>query len=373
MRNLKIVICLFLFFSFITATISSTIYESELHRFKVTKVTGGLNNPWGIDFLSANKLIVTEKNGAIKIISVTDGSQQLVRGGPTVSTCGQGGLMDVLLHPKHSDNNLVYFSLSKEIDNVCGTEVVKAKIENLEINDKQTIFVALPKNQDHRHFGSRLLFDQDGYLLISLGDRGHRPFGHDPSTHPGSIIPITHDGDIPNDNPFLGIDNIKPETLSYGHRNIQGLALDENNGIVWSVEHGPQGGCELNIIKPGKNYGWAQITYGRNYKTNAKIGTGTEREDVEPPVYYWTPSNAPSGLAHYDESAFPKWQGDLFVSSLTFELISRLEIKNSSVVNEERLLENEYGRIRHVQVGPDGHIYFLTDSEDGKVLRIQPL
>ena len=373
MGNLKIVISFFLFFSCITSAISSSIYESQRHRFKVTKVADGLNNPWGIDFLSANKLIVTEKNGTIKIISVTDGSQQLVRGGPTVSPCGQGGLMDILLHPKHSDNNLVYFSLSKKIDDVCGTEVVKAKIENLRISDKETVFVALPKNRDHRHFGSRLLFDQDGYLLISLGDRGHRPFGQDPSTHPGSLIRITQDGEIPNHNPFLSIDNIKPETLSYGHRNIQGLALDEDNGIVWSVEHGPQGGCELNIIKPGRNYGWAQITYGRNYKTGTKIGEGTEREDVEPPVYYWTPSNAPSGLAYYNESAFPEWRGNLFVSSLTFELISRLEIKNSRVVNEERLLEKEYGRIRHVQMGPEGHIYFLTDAEGGKVLRIQPL
>ena len=372
MRNLQLIVTLFIFFSCVSNAISSSIYESQRHRFKVIKVADGLIYPWGLDFLSANKLIVTEKNGTIKIISVVDGTQQLIQGSPKVSPCGQGGLMDVLLHPQHSENGLVYFSLSKELKGLCGTEVVKAKLENLNLRSKETVFIALPKNDDHRHFGSRLLFDQDGYLLISLGDRGHRPFGQDPSTHPGSMIRITQDGAIPNHNPFLGRDDIKPETLSYGHRNIQGLTLDTDNGIVWSVEHGPQGGCELNVIKPGKNYGWAQITYGRNYKTATKIGQGTEREDVEPPVYYWTPSNAPSGLAYYNDSAFPEWQGNLFVSSLTFEHISRLEINNSSVVNEERLIENQYGRIRHVKVSLNGHIYFLTDEEKGAIFRIEP-
>lgn len=348
-------------------------FKSKLHDYKVTEVAAQLHYPWGLAFLPDNQIIVTEKSGSIKLLSKDGKLQKEIRGGPKVSKCGQGGLMDITLHPNFELNQLLYLSYSKQEDGLCGTEVAKGRLIDSSIENLQTIFVATPKNNDNRHFGSRLLFLPDKTLLISLGDRGHRPNGQDLTTHPGSLIRINEEGGVPEDNPFLNKKSHQPETYSFGHRNIQGLAFDEKNNRIWSVEHGPLGGCELNAIDPGKNYGWAEVTYGRNYRTGTKIGEGIKRKDVEEPAYYWMPSNAPSGMAFYDNSIFPKWKGNLFVSSLTFNLISRLELNDNLVVNEERLVNNRYGRIRHVQVGPDGLIYFLTDSPNGQVLRIEPI
>ena len=351
----------------------ASVYSSQEHHYKVDVVASSLKFPWGMDFLPDDKILVTEKSGALKIVNLVGSGISDVSGLPEVSECGQGGLMDVTLHPNFNENKRVYLSFSKKNDGICGTEAVSAVLSDNQLTEMKPIFSALPKSSDHRHFGSRFLFIDSKTLFISLGDRGHRPNGQDLLTHPGSLIRVSDLGIPPDDNPFMNNAGALPEIFSYGHRNIQGLAYDKLKNVIWAVEHGPKGGCELNRIEAGKNYGWADITYGKNYVSGTDIGEGTIRQDVEPPVYYWTPSNAPSGLAFYDSKLFPAWYGNLFVSSLTYEQLSRLVIKDGKVEREEALLKDQYGRLRHVAVGPNGSLFVLTDhEEDGKILRILP-
>jgi glucose/arabinose dehydrogenase len=234
------------------------------------------------------------------------------------------------------------------------------------------LFRAVPKSSGGRHFGSRLTFDADGFLYISLGDRGKRSQAQALSTHPGSIIRLHDDGSIPTDNPFVGNALARPEIYTYGNRNVQGMSLQPVSALVWAHEHGPQGGDEINVIEAGTNYGWPVITYGRNYGIGTKIGEGTHKEGMAQPVHQWTPSIAPSGMAFYVGERFPRWRGNLFVGSLKFGLLVRLALDGRRVVREERLLHGAYGRIRDVRAGPDGFIYLLTDESNGRLLRLEP-
>ncbi|MCU7810182.1 MAG: PQQ-dependent sugar dehydrogenase, partial [Candidatus Thiodiazotropha sp. (ex Notomyrtea botanica)] len=224
-----------------------------------------------------------------------------------------------------------------------------------------------------RHFGSRLVFDNDGYLFITLGDRADRPRAQDLADHAGSLIRVNDDGSIPEDNPFFDHQFSKKEIYSYGHRNMQGATLHPDTGRLWIHEHGPQGGDEINIPQAGKNYGWPVITYGVNYGTGTKIGEGTHKTDMEQPIYFWTPSIAPSGMAFYHADRFKNWKGNLFVGSLKFQLLARLELDGERVISEERILKGEIGRIRDVRQGPDGLIYLLTDDDEGKLVRLLPV
>lgn len=345
-------------------------YQSERHDFRVTPVVDGLTAPWGLAFLPGGDILVTERPGRLRVIR--DGVLQPypVAGLPDVAVAGQGGLLDVALHPDFSDNRWVYLSYAASGVGGYGTEVARGRYRDDRLEEVEVIFRALPKEPGGRHFGSRLVFDNDGYLYITLGDRGNRPNGQDLGTHTGSIIRVRDDGSVPDDNPFAGGE--RPEIFTYGHRNVQGAALHPATGVLWTQEHGPQGGDEVNLIKSGRNYGWPVISYGANYGSGTKIGEGTHKPGMEQPVWYWDPSIAPSGMTFYTGNQFPQWRNSVFVGALKYELLVRLELDGERVVQEERMLEDEYGRIRTVAEGPDGNLYLLTDERDGQVLRLEP-
>ena len=356
-----------------TASIAHAI-DSEAARFAIHTVARGLEFPWGLAFLPDGEMLVTERPGRLRRVASDGTLSPPLTGLPAIAEIGQGGLLDVALHPQFAENRLIYLSYAADGDGGHGTEVSRGRLVDGGIEDVERVFRALPKAAGGRHFGSRLLFLSDGTLLITLGDRGHEPNGQNLGGHPGSIIRVTDTGAVPDDNPFVGFDGVRPEIYTFGNRNVQGIALDPATGKVWATEHGPQGGDEVNLIRPGTNYGWAEITYGCNYGTGTRIGAGEQREGVAEPALQWTPSIAPSGLTVYRGDAFPGWHGNLFAGALKFRLLSRLVLDDQDrVVHEERLLGEELGRIRDVRTGPDGFIYLLTDSGDGVIARLEPI
>jgi glucose/arabinose dehydrogenase len=342
-------------------------------EFRVETLTRGLEHPWAVAFLPDGDFLVTERPGRLRLVRA-DGSlvEEAVSGLPEIRAQGQGGLLDVALHPEFASNRLVYISYNEPGPGGAGTAVARGRLDGMTLRDVEVIFRLLPKSATGFHFGSRLVFDREGYLFVTLGDRGDRDRAQDLGDHAGSVIRIHDDGRVPADNPFVDKAGAKPEIYSYGHRNIQGAALNPADGRLWTHEHGPQGGDEINLPEPAVNYGWPVITYGVNYGIGTPIGEGTSRPGMAQPIYQWTPSIAPSGMAFYDGDAFPAWRGDLFVGSLKFRLLVRLEIDGNQVVNEERLLQDELGRIRDVRQGPDGYLYLLTDADDGRLARLVP-
>ncbi len=299
--------------------------------------------------------------------------QKAIAGLPRIEAGGQGGLLDVVLHPDYLKNAWIYFSYAEPGNKGAGTAVSRGRLKGLQLLDVERIFSMNIKSSGGRHFGSRLLFDKKGYLYITVGERGDKERAQLLSDHAGSVIRLHDDGRIPKDNPFVKRTDAQVEIYSYGHRNSQGLSLHPQTGEVWIHEHGPQGGDELNLIQPGKNYGWPVITYGVNYFFGTKIGEGMHKEGMEQPLYYWVPSIAPSGMAFYTGDKFPEWKNNLFIGSLKFQLLVRLELQGEKVVKEERLLEGKLGRIRDVRTGPDGFLYLLTDKNNGAVVRLEPL
>ena len=279
--------------------------------------------------------------------------------------------MGLTLHPDFVNNRLLYMAYTAGSWGKYGTEVLRAKLEENRLTDHKVIFRATEKSSGGRHFGSRLLFDENGQLFVSLGDRGSKKFAQDLGDHRGSLIRLNEDGSVPEDNPFMAVPGARAEIYSYGHRNIQGLAI-QGRELLWAHEHGPQGGDELNLIKAGNNYGWPVITYGVNYGIGTSIGEGTHKAGMQQPVYKWVPSIAPSGMVFYQGDRFQNWKGNLFVGSLKFGQLVRLELKDGQVISEERLLDNKFGRIRDVAEGPDGYLYLLTDATRGKLLKISP-
>ncbi len=340
--------------------------------FRVVRLTDGLEHPWGMAFLPDGRILVTERPGRLRIVQDGQLLPNFVEGLPFIEGYGQGGLLDVVLHPDYVKNGWIYFSYVGPGDNGMGTEVGRARLQGNRLVDWQVLFRLLPKSGGGRHFGSRLVFDREGYLYITVGDRGERNRAQLLGDHAGSVIRLHADGSIPVDNPYAQHADAKPEIYSYGHRNPQGAALNPATGRLWIHEHGPQGGDEINIIGPGVNYGWPVISYGEEYGTDVPVGEGTQKAGMEQPIYYWVPSIAPSGMAFYDADRFPQWKGSLFVGSLKFRLLVRLEIEGDQVVREERLLENELGRIRDVRNGPDGYLYLLTDAANGQLVRLEP-
>jgi glucose/arabinose dehydrogenase len=350
--------------------IASDTYQTEKAKIKVEEVVRGLNSPWSIAFVSANDWLVTERGGKLRRVVNGELLAKPIAGVPKVAARGQGGLLDVALHPDFAENQTVYLSYAGAGANGSGTEVVKAKLVDNTLVDSEVIFVALPKQGGGRHYGSRLVFDKAGYLYISLGDRGNKNISQDTLSHAGSIIRLNDDGTVPQDNPFVGDAAVKPEIFSTGHRNVQGMTYDPQTDLLWSHEHGPQGGDELNQVAAGKNYGWPTITYGVNYGSGTAIGEGTAKPGLEQPVYFWDPSIAPSGMAIVNSDKFPQWKNNILVGALKYQLIARLEMLNGQVVHEERLFEGKYGRIRDVRQGPDNNLYFITDSSNGSIYRI---
>ena len=347
-------------------------FQSQHHSFDVRVIAKGLKQPWSLAFLPDGRMLVTEKSGHLRIVERDGAVSPPLSGVPSSDVVGQGGLMDVVLHPDFASNQLLYLSYAVAEKGGAGTDVARARLTESGLENPETIFSANPRFKGGRHFGSRLLFLPDGTLLITLGDRGHRPNGQNLGVHPGSIIRVNDDGTVPADNPMLGLDGVRPEIYTFGNRNVQGITLDRASARVWAHEHGPQGGCEINLVEAGANYGWAEITFGRNYVTGTRIGEGEHRDGVNDPAWQWTPSIAPSGMAFYSGDAFPAWHGNLFVGSLKFSMLSRMTLEGERIVSEERLLEGELGRIRDVRQGPDGLIYLLTDARNGQLVRLEP-
>jgi len=341
--------------------------------FKITTIAEGLEHPWGMAFLANGDMLVTERPGRLRLIH--DGKLRLkaIAGLPSIKASGQGGLLDVVLHPDYLKNGWIYFSYAEPGARGAGTAVSRARLKGLQLLDVEKIFSMNIKSGGGRHFGSRLLFDQNGYLYITVGERGEQDRAQLLNDHAGSVIRLHDDGRLPEDNPFVKRTDAKAEIYSYGHRNPQGMSLHPQTGEVWIHEHGPQGGDELNRIQSGKNYGWPVITFGVNYFFGTKIGEGTHKAGMEQPLYYWVPSIAPSGMAFYTGDKFPEWKNNLFIGSLKFQLLVRLELQGEKVVKEERLLEGKLGRIRDVRTGPDGFLYLLTDKNNGAVVRLEPL
>jgi aldose sugar dehydrogenase len=345
--------------------------QSEQATFRVVPVATGLEHPWGMAFLPGGDILITERPGRLRILRAGVLEPEPIAGVPPVYASGQGGLLDVALDPEFASNRVIYLSYAAAGDGGYSTKVARARLGVGRLENLEVIFTAEPLARSSHHFGSRLAFDAGGHLFITVGERGRGERAQDLGDLNGSVIRLNPDGSVPEDNPFVGTAGARPEIFSYGHRNPQGLAIHPESGIPWLHEHGAQGGDEVNIVRPGANYGWPVITYGIDY-SGAPIGEGTHKEGMAQSIHYWVPSIAPSGMAFYGGDPFPEWRGDLFVGALAGELLARLELDGERVVAEERLLEGEIGRIRDVRVGPDGYLYLLTDESDGALYRLEP-
>jgi glucose/arabinose dehydrogenase len=336
--------------------------------FTVTTLVQWLNEPWGLDFLPDGRILLTEKEGRIKLVTPGSWSTVDLKGVPAVANEGQGGLLDVLVHPDFERNALVYLSYAIAMDDGLTTRVARARLRETTLEDLEVLFTARPAFTQRRHFGSRLLLDK-GYLYITVGDRGNRDLAQNLDTHNGKVMRLTEDGKVPQDNPFVGRAGALPEIYTFGHRNPQGLARHPFNGSIWTGEHGPQGGDELNILRPGANYGWPVITYGEEYG-GGKIGEGTHKKGMEQPLVYYTPAIGMGGIDFYTGNRYPGWQPSLLVSGLRLTRINRLELDGDGLGRETRLLGDLKMRIRDVQVGPDGLVYALADRS--RLIRLDP-
>lgn len=340
-----------------------------------TTVASGLEHPWALDALPDGRWLVTERPGRLRIVTADGQVSAPVHGLPAVDARGQGGLLDVAVGPDFAADRRIYWSYAEPRDGGNATSVARGRLsaDGTRLTDVEVIFRALPAYDGDKHFGSRLGFSADGRLFVTLGDRSDRPMrpqAQDLGSHMGKVIRIEADGSVPADNPFVGRDGARPEIWSLGHRNVQGLAIDPTSGAVWSIEHGARGGDELNLERPGLNYGWPDVTYGVEY-SGATIGAGdTAREGAEQPVYYWDPVIAPGGAAVYHGALFPEWRGNLLVSALRGQHLARLVVENGRVVGEERLLTGLNARIRDVAVAADGSVWVVTDARDGTLVRL---
>lgn len=355
--------------------------RSALHDYRVVTVAEGLVNPWGIAFLPGGDMLVTERPGRLRIVRNGVLLPEPVAGVPAVLAEGQGGLLDVVPHPDFATNRLLYLSFSKPVDDgsVATTAVIRGRFENDRLTAVEELFEA--QSRGRGHYGSRIAFDGEGYMFVSVGERQAPARGdlaahpaQDLSNHHGVIVRLHDDGRVPDDNPFVGQAGALPEIWSYGHRNPQGLAFDPATGNLWATEHGPQGGDEFNLIRPGANFGWPVVGYGVNYGSGAAIHAGTMAEGMDNPVHFWVPSIATSGLMFYTGDAFPGWRGDAFAGGLAGEQIARLDVEGEEVVAEETILQG-MGRVRDVRQGPDGFIYVAIDDRAGRptsIVRLEP-
>ncbi|MDF2811012.1 MAG: hypothetical protein K0S56_2043 [Microvirga sp.] len=341
----------------------------------VETVARDLQNPWGMAFLPDGRMLVTERPGRLRVVSTDGRLSEPLTGLPKAHSRGQGGLLDVALSPGFARNRLVFLSFAEDRGGGrAGTSVARGRLNDAgtALENTQVIFRQEPTHTGNNHWGSRLVFDRDGNLFVTLGDRFDlRDQAQNPANHLGKIVRITPDGKPAPNNPFLNREGTRPEIWSIGHRNVQSAALHPSTGQLWTVEHGARGGDEVNIPQRGKNYGWPVITYGVDY-SGVKIGQGTAKSGMEQPVYYWDPSIAPSGMAFYTGDKFPGWRGSILIGALASKLVSRLETNGDKVTGEERMLQNLGERIRDVRQGPDGFVYLLTDSPQGRILRMRP-
>jgi glucose/arabinose dehydrogenase len=365
-----------------TVLTNDAVFRSALHDYRVVTVVEALVQPWSIAFIPGGDVLITERPGRLRIVRQGKLLPQAVEGVPKVFFSSQGGLLEVIPHPNFVSNRLLYLTYSKpgDTDSQSRTALVRGRLENDRLTGVEQLFEAVA--QGRNHFSGKIAFDGKGHLFLSLGDRQVPPEGNlethpaqDLSNHHGKIVRLHDDGRVPSDNPFVNRAGARPEIWSYGHRNVQGLAVHPETGDVWANEHGPQGGDELNRIQPGRNYGWPVIGYGVNYTTGLAIHAGTHRQGMEQPAHVWVPSIGISGMMIYTGDRFPQWRGNLFVGGMAGQQLARLTLNGQRVANAETLVQ-QMGRIRDIRQGPDGFIYLVTDDRDGKptpVYRLEPV
>ena len=360
----------------------NTIFRSALHDYRVVTVADGLVQPWSIAFLPGGDALITERPGRLRILRQGKLLPQRVVGVPQVFHSSQGGLLEVMPHPEFAANRLLYLSFSKPgaTDAKATTTLIRGRFDGAALTGVEQLFEAVTEGRNH--FGGKVAFDRNGYLFLTLGDRQVAPEGkleahpaQDLSNHHGKMIRLHDDGRVPADNPFVGRAGARPEIWSYGHRNVQGIAIHPQTGDLWTNEHGPQGGDELNLVQPGRNYGWPVIGFGVNYTTGLAIHSGTHREGMDQPAHVWVPSIGISGAMFYTGDRFPQWRGSLFVGGMARQRLVRLTLDGRRIVSEEALVP-QMGRIRDIRQGPDGDIYLVTDNREGKptpILKIEPV
>jgi glucose/arabinose dehydrogenase len=360
-----------------------TVLRSALHDYRVVTVVDALVQPWSIAFLPGGDTLITERPGRLRILRNGKVLPQAVEGVPQVYHSSQGGLLEVMPHPNFASNRLLYLTYSKPLPDgkdASTTALIRGRFENDRLTNVEQLFESVSKGRGH--FGGKIAFDKNGFLFLTLGDRQVPPEGNleahpaqDLSNHHGKLIRLHDDGKVPADNPFVNRAGAKPEIWSYGHRNVQGIAIHPDTGEVWTNEHGPQGGDELNRPQPGRNYGWPVIGFGVNYQTGLAIHSGTHKQGMEQPAHIWVPSIGISGAMFYTGDRFPEWRGNLFVGGMAGQKLVRLTLDRGRVVNEEDLVQQR-GRIRDVRQSPDGYIYLVTDDRDGKptpIYRVEPV
>lgn len=343
-------------------------------KYRVVPVVSGLVNPWSLTFLPNGDMLVTERPGRLRVVRNGKLEPQPIAGVPEVWATGQGGLLEVLPHPKFAENQWLYLTYSKPCEKGATTALLRGRFDGTALVDAKDLFVADNCNTGNPHFGSKLAFGRDGLLYMTIGERGDRNRSQNTAIHGGKILRLKEDGTVPSDNPFVGKDGYKPEIFSYGHRNPQGLAFHPETGALWSTEHGPQGGDELNIVDAGKNYGWPVATYGREYGPDgAIISPNPSKEGIQEPVTVWVPSIGISGLLFYSGDKFPYWKGQIFTGGLSGLALHRLAFNDKGgLLGREALLTPSRQRIRDVRQGPDGNIYVAADGNPGGILRIEP-
>ncbi|MFC3198023.1 PQQ-dependent sugar dehydrogenase [Parapedobacter deserti] len=343
--------------------------KSEKATFYIDTLHSGLDNPWGIAWLPDGRILVTERKGEIFVFENERYTGKKIDGFPEIYERGQGGLMDIQRHPQYAENGWLYVTYAEPGQGGGSTVLIRFRLNGNQITDLETLYQTLPLSTSGVHFGSRIIFDKAGYLYFSTGDRGVKKNAQLLSNDMGKIHRLHDDGRIPNDNPFVHDPTAKHSIWSYGHRNMQGMVYDSANDLIYATEHGPRGGDELNVVEKGRNYGWPVITYGIDY-SGAIVSELTEKEGMEQPIHYWTPSIAACGLLLYTGDKYPGWQGNLFSGALASTHVARIEVSRGRYVDEEKLLQN-IGRVRQVAQSPDGFIFVLTEGP-GMLLKLTP-
>lgn len=359
---LFILLCLFL-------NISISVAQPSL---TVSKKAEGLGIVWGMSFLDQSTLIFTERSGRVGLLAVNSGKHVYIEGVPKVRAQGQGGLLDVAVAPNYASSGWVYFTYSKDQRGQGVTALARARLNQRKTRliDWQDVLVTQSVSSSNVHYGSRIAFDAQGHVFFGVGDRGVRKNGQDLTNHAGTILRLNLDGSVPSDNPFVNKENILPEIWSYGHRNPQGLVFAADKQRLWEIEHGPRGGDEINLIQPGKNYGWPVVSHGKEYWGPFDVGEGKHKAGMEDPVKVYIPSIAPGSLLYYSGDAFPQWRGDLLAGSLKLRHLNHIQLDGVRAVEETRLLANLQQRIRALAQDPQGALYFSTDS--GTIYQLQP-